>query len=179
VTVDIHPSAEVNITANVTDDFQSATGGKRQESRPIKVASIPLTKGTLLQVLRPEDRDAASQLIEQLEILKFEPQGTPATLKFGFTSDDGEFHSLVALDKSGAWVGPLKKDAERLGPDAILAFRNGVNQFAPFYREDQLKRPIGFGRAGKYRKLEESVAAFAAFLDAYRTKIIEQLEPAE
>jgi len=65
-------------------------------------------------------------------MLKFEPQGTPATLKFGFTSGDGEFHSLVALDKAGAWVGPLKKDADRLGTDAMLAFRKGTNQFAHF-----------------------------------------------
>ena len=75
VAVDIQPIPEVSVTAKVTDDFQSATGGKRQESRPVKTASVSLTKGTLLQLLRPEDSQAASRLIEQLEILQFEAKG--------------------------------------------------------------------------------------------------------
>lgn len=179
VAVDIQPIPEVNVSAKVTDDFQSATGGKRQESRPVKAASAPLTKGTLLQLLRPEDRDAASRLIEQLEILQFEPKGTVSTLKFGFTSSDGEFHSLVALDKSGVWVGPLKKDADRLGLEAVLDFRKGVNQFAPFYKSEQLSHLIGFGCAGKYQQVEQSAADFAAFLDVFRTKIAAELEQQE
>lgn len=85
----------------------------------------------------------------------------------------------MALDKSGVWVGPLKRDADRLGPDAVLNFRKGVNQFAPFYKNEQLSHLIGFGSAGKYRQVEQSAAAFAAFLDVYRTKITNELEPAE
>jgi hypothetical protein len=127
VAVDIQPSTEVSVTAKVTDDFQSATGGKLQESHPVKAASVLITKGTLLQLLHPEDRQAASRVIEQLEILHFEPQGAASTLKFGFTGDDGEFHSLVALDKSGVWVDLHKKDAGRLGLDAMLDLREGVN----------------------------------------------------
>ena len=177
VVVNIQPSAEVSVTARVDDDFRGAAGGKGHQSRSVKVAAVPLTKNSLLQLLHPEDRQAASRLIEQLEFLGFDQQGTPAMLKFGFTSSNDEYHSLVALDKSGVWVGPLKKDADLLGSDAMLGFRNQANKFAPFYRSEQLTSLVGFGSTGKYRQLEESAAEFAAFLATYRNKLTELLEP--
>ena len=176
VVVDIQTNAEVNVTAKVTDEFQSVTGGKMKESRLVKPAPVMLTESTFLQLLSPEDRQAASRLMEQLEILQFEPQGTPHTLKFGFTSEDGEFRSLVALEKYGTWVYPLKRDRDRLGAEEMLNFRRRSNEFGGFYREDQMDKPYSFGCAVKYRQMEESAAAFAAFLDGYRTKIMELAE---
>lgn len=177
VVVDIQPTAEIGVSARVTDEFQNAYGGKVKESRPVKAASAPLTKGALLQLISAdEERQAAATLIEQLEILGFDQTGTGSTLKFGFASDDGEFHSLLALDKNGAWVGPLKKDADRLGAEAMLEFRRNVNRFGAFYREDQLQRPGSFGCVVKYRLLEPEAAAFASFLDGYRHQLMELVQ---
>jgi hypothetical protein len=179
VLVDIQPRAEVSVTARVTDEFQSATGGKINESRPVKVADVPMTKNTLVQLLPPESRQAASRLIEQLEILQFEPRGTASTLKFGFSSTSGEFHHLVTLDKSGIWVGLLKKDSSRLGAEATLEFRREANQFTHFYREDQLSRPDSWGCAGKYLQVEELAAEFAVFLSRYRDMLLESVNTME
>lgn len=176
VVVDIQPKAEVNVTAKVTDEFQSVTGGKMKESRPIQSAPVLLTESTFLQLLPPEDRQPASRLMEQLKLLRFEPQGTPHTLKFGFTSEDGEFHTLVGVDKNGAWAYLLKKDRDRLGAEEMLNFRKGSNRFGRFYREDQMDKPDSLGCAVRYRHLEASAADFAAFLDGYRTKILESAE---
>lgn len=174
VVVDIKPSTEVNLTSRVTDDFRNTFGGKVQESRQVNADSVPLTRNALLQLLISEDRQAASQLVEQLEIRGFDQQGTASTLKFGFMSD-GEFHLLVTLDKSGAWAGMLKKDRERLGAEAMLSFRRDSNKFGRFYREDQMDT----GCAVKYRQLEDSAPDFAAFLDSYRYKLIELMESME
>jgi len=83
---------------------------------------------------------------------------------------------ILALDKNGAWVGPLKKDADRLGAEAMLEFRRNVNRFGTFYREDQLQRPDSFGCAVKYRLLEPEAAAFASFLDGYRHRLMESVQ---
>lgn len=167
VIVDIRNEANVIATYAVEGEAKSPKG---------KASSPPLTKATFLQLVRQDENQAASILVEQLEASHFEARGTGSTLKYGFTSDSEEFHSLVVLDKSGAWVGPLKKDADRLGYDAILDFRNGVNQFGKFYREDQLTRPDSFGCAVKYTQLKSSAASFVTFLDGYRSKITELLE---
>lgn len=179
VVVDIRPSNEVNVTAKVTDDFRNPSGGKVQESRSVKVASPPMTKSTFLQHLSPEERQAASQLIEQLEISGFDQQGTASTIKIGFTTEDGEFHSLLSLNKSGAWVWPLKNDRDLLGADRLLKFRTGSNQFGGFYRDYQLEQEDSAGCAVKYRQLAEKAADFAAFLDSYRTQLIDLADSAD
>lgn len=179
VVVDIQNQTPVTATATVKNELQLDSGGKTKESRSVKAASVPLTKTTFLELVPPEERQAASLLVEQLEALQFVSQGTNSTLKFGFTSDNGEFHSFVSLEKSGAWVGPLKKDADRLGYDAVIEFRKGVNQFGNFYREDQMIRPDSFGCAVKYRQLTESARAFVTFLDSYRSKLLELLASVE
>lgn len=166
----------VTFGSRVTDEYQSTTGGKMQESRPVKAAMTPLTKGTLLQLLHPNDRQAASQIIEQMEILRFEPLGTGSTLKFGFTSDDGNFHSLLSLDKSGVWVAPLKTDKDLLGAEGLANLRKDANKFGIFYRDDQMDRFDSFGCAVKYQQLLASAGNFVAFLDGYRSKITELLE---
>jgi|GEM_PF-1225339 len=179
VVVDINPTAAVSVAANVTDEFQSTTGGKMKESRLVKAAPVQLTKSTFLQKLPPEDRQAASQLIEQLEIFQFELQGTPATMNIGFTTEDGEFHRLSSLDKSGAWTCPYKKDIIRLGAEEMLNFHRNSNKFGRFYREDQMDKPDSGGCAVKYREIVKYAAEFASFLDCYRTKILELIEQPE
>lgn len=180
VVVDIQSSAEVGVAARVTDEFQSTAGGKVQESRPVKAAAAPLTKSSLLQLITlDEERKAAARLIEQLEILGFDQNGTGSFLSFGFTDKNGEFHSLAYLGKGGVWAYPLKKDRELLGGNEIANLHRQINGFGRFYREDQLGKLDTNGCQVKYRQLEESTATFAAFLDSYRTKITELQEPAE
>jgi hypothetical protein len=179
VVVDITPTTEVRVNARVTDDFHGTAGGKVQESRPIKAASVPLTKGTLLQLLRDDDRQAASAVIEQLEVLGFDQEGTPSSLKFGFTADDGTFHMIANLNNSGVWLGPYKVDADRVGPEPLLDFKREANGYADFYRPDQLTTKHNGGCAGRYRKLEPVASEFAAFLDGFRAKLIELSEAVE
>jgi len=173
VVVDIRPTTAVSVESTVTDEFLTTTGGKGRETRDVRAATPSLTKPTYLRTLAAEERGAASKLIEQLEILRFEQQGTPSTLKFGFTTEDGEFHSLITFDKSGAWTYLLKKDKDRLGADATLAFRRESNQFGLFYRDEQVGHSDSVGCAVKSKELEPAAAKFAAFLDDYRTKIKE------
>lgn len=178
VVVDIQPNAELNVAARVTDEFQNTSGGKVQESRQIRAASIPLTKGTLLQLIsQQEERDAASRLIDQLEALGFDQRGTGSFLNFEFTDESGNNHTLANLEPSGVWTSLLKRDRDLLGIDTVTEFRKQANQFGRFYREDQLDKPDSSGCQVKYSHLNDSVIGFAAFIDNYRTQINRSLGP--
>ncbi len=85
VVVDIRATAETETTTVVMDEFKNAGGGKVQESRPVKAASPPLTKNTLLQMATPEDRESIALLIEALEAYPLDFRGLPTTLQVGFT----------------------------------------------------------------------------------------------
>jgi len=168
VIVDIRNETPAISTTLVIDDTQ---GKKTKEARLVKVATAPLNKQSFLQLLSDGDRQAAALLVEQLIESGLEERGTNSTLKFGFTSDGGEYHTLVILDKSGIWAGPLKKDADRIGFDGIQEFRRDVNHYGAFYREDQMARPDSFGCAVKYKQLVQS-SEFVAFLANFREKLL-------
>jgi len=144
-----------------------------QESRPVRAASPPLTRGALLQLITPEEeRLAASRVIEQLEVLGFDHQkATSSFLNFGFTDNNGDSHFLACLGQGGVWTYPLKRDRDLLGADAVIDFHKRANKFGRFYREDQMDKLDSTGCQVRYRQLEDSAAGFAAFLDSYRVKI--------
>lgn len=174
VVVNISPNSEVNVSAKIQGDFLEATGNKSTESTPVRLAAIPLNKVSLINLLKSEDQLPAQRLIEQLEIAGLESQGTGSTLKFGLMADDGQFHPVISLNKPGAWVGTLKKDADLLGDQALLEFKNAVNRFAPFFPDD---RPIRLdtGYAGKYGVLDASVEGFVATISQLRDSLEDAL----
>ena len=175
VVVDILPSSsEVNVSANVKDEFMASTGKRSSGLRPIKVAGAPLTKASLMDLLKPEDQVPAQRLIEQLEIAGLDSQGTGSTLKFGLVADDGQFHPVIGLDKSGAWVGTLKKDADLLDEKALLDFKDAVNRFAPFFADGRPVRLDG-GSAGRYGTLEADLENFVAAVSGLRDKLEDML----
>jgi len=172
VVVDIRPTTGITATAEVTD------GSGAQEYRPVKAAPAPITKNQLLQLIATDDRQAASQLIEQLELYRFDLQATGSYLRFGFTypAEGGDFHPLIYLGQSGVWLQPLKQIRDLLGTENIGILHNEANQFARFYRDDQLDKPDSSGCVGRYRKLQEDVNGFVAFLDSWRSKTVGLLE---
>ena len=178
VVVDIRPSADVTTTAQVIDEFSNVAGGKVQESRSIKAASPALTKGKLVQLIAQEEQAAASTIIEAIEAYPLDLQGTGTAVQVGFTypADGGEFHPIAQLHKGGVWTYPLVGIRKLLGRDAMLGFHREANVFGRFYRNDQIDNPDSVGCQVKYSQLRDSANEFAAFLDAYRSKAIEQLE---
>jgi len=116
-------------------------------------------------------------IIEQVESLGFDLRGTGSSLNLEFTDDNADSHTFVNLEQGGVWTYLLKRDRELLGADATTEFRNQTNQFGRFYREDQLSKADSSGCRVKYSQLNDSVAGFTAFLDRYRSRINELVQP--
>ncbi len=178
VVVDIRPKIDVDTTATVTDEFKNNAGGNLQESRPVKAATPPMTKNHLLQVVARDEQQAAATLLERLEAYPFDLRGTASYLQVGFyfPADGRDFHPLINLGNSGVWAYPLVALRKLMGPDAMVIFHRGLNQFGPFYRGDQLNDPDSAGCVLKYPQLSATADGFAAFLDAFRTQSIAVLE---
>lgn len=181
VVVDIHSGAEVLTTAEVIDDFRTEAGGKRQESRPVKVAGTPLTKQQLLQLVAPEDQESAATLLAALEAYPLDFHGIATAIQVGFCfpQDGGDFHPLGHLYKGGVWAYPLGDIRRLLGPDAVLEFHHEANRFGRFYRDDQIDNPERTGGQVRFSQLGDKADQFAAFLNNYRNKAIELLEAGE
>lgn len=178
VVVDIRPKIAVDTTATVTDEFKNNVGGNLQESRPIKAATPPMTKNHLLQAVAPGEQQAAATLLEQLETYPFDLRGTTNCLQVGFylPVDSLDFHPLINLGNGGVWAYPLVAFRKLMGPDVMISFHRGLNQFGPFYRGEQLSDPDSAGCILKYSQFSGTADRFAAFLDAFRTQAIAILE---
>ncbi|WP_220635651.1 hypothetical protein [Georgfuchsia toluolica] len=162
----------------MTDYFYRPTCGEGHENRPTK-SGVPLSKVTLLQLLSLEDSQVASLIIDKLEALGFDQQGTPENLIFGCTSNDGEFHPLMTLDEAGACIVLLPKDSELLGGNEIHNLRFSANIFAPFFKKEQMTRPESPGYTGQYCWLKREPVQFAEYIDEYRIKLMKKLEHRE
>lgn len=178
VVVDIRPNPQATATAEITDDFRNTAGGKVQESRSVRPAALPLTKSQLLQIVAAEDQAFAAELLEALEAYPLDFHGLPTTLQVGFYYPEGSdvFHPLAHLYKGGVWAYPLAALRKVLGPDATLAFHSEANSLATFFREDQIGNPESTGGQARYGQLAGKAEKFAAFLNDYRIKALEQLE---
>ena len=135
VVVDIRPSTDVAATAEVTDEYRNTSGGKMQESRAIKAASVPLTKSALLQQMTPSNAQDATQVIELMENYGFDQFGTTNYVQFGLTypADGGDFHPLAYFGKNGIATYPLKVTRDLLGADEMIAFHQKANELGRFY----------------------------------------------
>ena len=178
VVVDIQPKIDVDAVARVTDDFKNDAGGSVQESRSVKAATPPMTKNHLLQMLASDERQAATRVLERLEAFPFDLRGTASYLQAGFyfPADGGDFHPLVNLGNGGIWAYPLVALRKAMGPEQMIAFHHGLNQFGAFYRDDQLDDPDSAGCVLKYQQLNDTADGLAAYLDAFRTQAISRLE---
>ena len=180
VVVDIRPNASVTASAQVTDEYQGTSGGRVQESRAVKAAALPMTKGQLLQQVSPGDLPVVSELIEQMEGLGFDQRGSASYLQFGFTypTDGGEFYPLAYLGTGGIWTQMLKPLRDLIGEEAVLEFHREANRFGTFYKPEQIDKPESAGSGVKYPLLHGQAAGYAAFLDAYRSRLIGLLQGA-
>lgn len=178
VIVDIRPGAGEIAAAEVTDEFRTPTGAKKQESRTVKAAAAPLNKAQLIELVSAEDRPAALALLQAFEAYPFDTRGTSTSLQIGFSypADGGTFYPLAHLYKGGVWAYPLNATKKLLGEDAMRSFRNGVNRFATFYKDDQIDRFESTGGQVRFSSLGGKADEFAAFLDSYRSKAIDLLE---
>jgi hypothetical protein len=178
VVVDIRPSAGVTAAAEVTDEFRTVTGAKKQESRSVKAAAVPLTKYQLIELIPSDERTAALTILQAIEAYPFDSRGTPTTFQIGFSYpvDGGAFYPLAHFLKGGVWVYPLTATKKLLGEEVLQSFRHEANRFAPFYREDQLDRFESTGGQVRFSQISQKANDFAAFLDSYRTKAIELLD---
>jgi hypothetical protein len=178
VVVDIRPGAGPTLSAEVTDEFRTQSGGKTQETRSVKPSSPPLTKNSLLENVPAEERDTATRLLHELEAYPFDTRGYPSTLQFGFTypSETGEFHPLINLMRGGVWASLNQSLRKTLGDERVRAYKVAANEFGLFYRDDQLNRMDSTGCQVRFSQIVEKAADFAAFLDSYRTEAIRLLD---
>ena len=120
VVVDIRPTINVEATAEVTDEFRTATGSRAKETRPVKSATPSMTKAQLLTLVSAEDHLAASRIFDELEIAGLDQSGTATSLRFGITypADDGTFYPIAYFGKGDAYLLPPRKvvAAIRAGP---------------------------------------------------------------
>ena len=65
-----------------------------------------------------------------------------------------------------------KKDRVLLGPEGMVQFHRDANAVAPFYRAEQVEQPDSTGLQVRYGQLAGVAGEFAAFLDAYRAKLM-------
>lgn len=173
VVVDIRPNSAVTTSAQVIDEYQGTSGGRVQESRAVKSAAPPMTKGQLMQRVTPEELPIVSELIEQLESFGFDQRGSGSYLQFGFTypSEGGEFHPLAYLGIGGIWTQALKPLRDIMGDEAVLEFHREANRFGTFYKAEQIDKPESMGSAVKYPQFRGQPPGYVAFLDAYRSRL--------
>ncbi len=173
VVVDIRPNSAVTTSAQVIDEYQGTSGGRVQESRAVKSAAPPMTKGQLMQRVTPEELPIVSELIEQLESFGFDQRGSGSYLQFGFTypSEGGEFHPLAYLGIGGIWTQALKPLRDIMGDEAVLEFHREANRFGTFYKAEQIDKPESMGSVVKYPQFRGQPPGYVAFLDAYRSRL--------
>ena len=179
--VDIRPSTDVAATAEVTDEYRNTSGGKMQESRAIKAASVPLTKSALLQQMTPSNAQDATQVIELMENYGFDQFGTTNYVQFGLTypADGGDFHPLAYFGKNGIATYPLKVTRDLLGADEMIAFHQKANELGRFYTEDQVQNPDSTDWRMTYQQLKGVATGYVSLLDQLRSKIIAALQANE
>ena len=178
VVVDIRPNAPVTASAQVIDEYQGTSGGRVQDSRIVKSAAPPMTKGALLKQVTPSDLPVVSELIEQMETLGFDQKGSSSYLQFGFTypTDGGEFHPLAYLGTGAIWTQMLKPLRDLIGEEAVLEFHREANRFGTFYKPEQIDKPESMGSAVKYPQFRGLSSDYAALLDSYRSRLIGLLQ---
>lgn len=182
VVVDVRPSVDVSLDAQVRDDFQSPFGGRVQQMRSVHAATMPLTPGQLLETLPLEEQPIARDLIERLSEYGFD-QGntTTAWLQFGLTypAEGGEFHPLLYLGKKGVSTYPLGRVRNLLGDDEMIKFHQRVNRFGEFFRPDQIEKPASQGAIVSYQQLRPGISAFVEYLDGFRDQVQAALQTEE
>lgn len=172
VVVDIRPSPEVTATAEITDEFRNATGGKVKESRPVKPAATPLGKTQFLQLVSSDDLPMVKQIIDQLEMSGLDQSGTATCLRFGFSypAEDGLFIPIVYFGKGDAFLLPPRKATINLDEQTKLGLMVKGSELG-FYKPEQLNQPNAASSNVKYIRLAESLTQFVTFIEEYRDKL--------
>ena len=179
VVVDVRPQTGAEATTVVYDEIRNPSGGRKTpETRSVKSAKPPLTKSQFLQLVSAEDLPTVTQLLEQLELLGLDQNGSPTTMRVGITYPEGgdDFFGLAFLGQSDTFLNLPKRILKAIDDETATAFRQQGSKFG-FYRKDDIKNPNSLNV--KYRLLKDNVFEFAAFLGEYQNIFIEALQNSE
>jgi hypothetical protein len=177
VVVEIKPTAEVSVTARVTDKFTNAYGGQVQETRSVKTSALPLDKLQYLSLVSADDLPSANSIVEQLEVARFAQSGTATCLRFGFVfpAAEGTFIPLAYLGKADAFLLIPRKLLLALDDAIGVKLRTAGSELG-FYRQEQIPSPLAPSLNVKLGKLAQHLPEFLAFMESYRDSLTAVLQ---
>ena len=177
VVVDIRPTIDVDATAEITDEFKTATGSRAKETRPVKSATPPINKAQLLTLVSAEDHAVASQIFDELEIAGLDQNGTATCLRFGITypADEGTFYPIAYFGTGSGFLLPPRKVAAVLDEQTLRELKTTACELG-FYRTEQIEQPNAASLNVKYSRLTGSIPKLVSFLVRYGEKIIFALD---
>lgn len=177
VVVDIRPTINVEATAEVTDEFRTATGSRAKETRPVKSATPSMTKALLLTMVSAEDQMAASRIFDELEIAGLDQSGTATSLRFGITcpADDGTFYPIAYFGKGDAYLLPPRKVVAAIDEQPLRELKTTACELG-FYRPNQIEQPDAASLNVKYAKLAEDIPKLASFLATFGDELVSALQ---
>lgn len=178
VVVDVRPQSGAEATTVVHDEFLNPAGGRKTpETRSVKSARPSLTKNEYLKLVSTDDLPTVTMLLEQLELLGLDQDGSPTTMRVGITyPEGGDFLGLAFLGQADVYLNVPKRVLKAIDEETVIAFRKRGSHFG-FYRKDDIENPNSLNV--KFRALKDNIYDFAAFLGEYRSIFIEALQNAE
>lgn len=172
VVVDIRPTSSVTATAEITDEFRNASGGKVQESRSVKPAGPILNKSEFLKVVSSSDLPAVTRIIDELEVTGLDQSGTATCLRFGFTfpSEGGTFIPIAYFGKGDVYLLTPRKVMNALDEDSKRNLRAKGCELG-FYRPDQIEQANAASSNVKYHRLVGELPKLVSFFELCRDKL--------
>ena len=169
VVVDVRmPEALTSITA----EYENKSGVTLKESRIGKPPSASITQEQLLQKVSEVDLPIVQGLIKLLHEHDFKTSATINFLRFGFiVNDNDEFYTLIELGQKGVWLPIYKQIRNVIGIDKTIVYRKKINDFAKFYRDDQINKPDSSGCEIKYHELKAKIESIVAYLNEFKEEV--------
>jgi len=167
VVVDIRGEGAASAETKVVDEFETASGRKIKEERLVKATRQLLTKTSLLAEISAADLPTVESLIDQLESIGLDQNGTATYLRYGITypAEGGEFYPLIYLSNVRLIASLPKKIVDILGIPAMVEYRNKLNSIASFYNIDRIADPYLWGKEIKYQVLEKSLHTLVSTIE--------------
>lgn len=178
VVVDIRGEGAATATAKVIDEFQTPSGGNVKESRPVKPAQQVLTKPSLMEQVSPSSMPIFTSLVDQLEYLGLDQNGSATYLRYGITfpADGGDFLPLIYLSKTGVCASLPKKINTMLGYEGMLEYRQKVNAIGTFYQPEKIGNVDSGGGEVKYEGLGSSIRELIGIIEEYKLRALTLLK---
>ena len=176
VVVDIRPTIGVDATAAITDEFKTANGSRTKETRPVKSATLPISKAQLLAMVSAEDFPLVSQIFDELEIVGLDQNGTATCLRFGITypAEEGTFYPIAYFGKGDVYLLPPRKVVAALNEQTLCKLKTTASELG-FYRQDQVAQPNAASLNVKYANLRANIPKLISFLATFGDQLLSAL----